>query len=107
MRFRSGFSKFELIALTTIVGVAAAVAVPEVMASRARDAQQACATKLGQVEFAKEQWALEHRKSSGTKVSEAELVPSYISAQNFDDAKQMAKFSINPIGTKSTCDCGK
>lgn len=107
MRFRSGFSKFELIALTTIVGVAAAVAVPEVMASRAREAQEACATKLGQVEFAKEQWALEHRKSSGTEVSEAQLVPSYISLKNYDEARAMKNFALNPIGTKSTCDCGK
>ncbi|MBL8047423.1 MAG: hypothetical protein JNJ45_01955 [Chthonomonas sp.] len=101
-----GFSKFELIAVIAIVMTAAAIGVPEILANQKAEAAKQCAFKLDRVNFAKEQWALEHRQPSGTAVTQDELVPGYISLMHIDEAKAMPGFEIGKVGEKSSCKCG-
>ena len=73
----SGFTLVEIMIVVAIIGLLAAIAIPNFVKARGTAQKNACIRNLREIDGAKEQWALENKKSAGTAIDEPQ-VNSYI-----------------------------
>ncbi len=69
----SGFTLVEIMIVVAIIGLLAAIAIPNFVKARGTAQKNACINNLRQIDGAKEQWALENKKSSGTATVDTEV----------------------------------
>ncbi|MBM3832823.1 MAG: type II secretion system protein [Verrucomicrobia bacterium] len=62
---QSAFTLVEIMVVIAIIGLLAAIAVPNFVKSRARAQSHICAENLAQIESAKQMWGLEKGKVDG------------------------------------------
>ena len=108
---KSGFTLVEIMIVVAIIGLLAAIAIPNF--NRAREAAQAttCISNLRIIDSAKSQWALENHKQNTDTPGDTDIQP-YIgrtssgelpvcpvdSAQTFDTS-----YTVNNVSTKPVC----
>src|SRR5438045_8099313 len=73
----SGFTLVEIMIVVAIIGLLAAIAIPNFVKARQTAQRNACIRNLQQIDGAKEQWALETKQSPGAPVVKAD-VDAYI-----------------------------
>ncbi|MDW7979869.1 MAG: type II secretion system protein [Verrucomicrobiales bacterium] len=61
---KSGFTLVEIMIVVAIIGLLAAIAIPNFVRARSRAQQNTCINNLRQIDGAKQQWALETRQQS-------------------------------------------
>jgi prepilin-type N-terminal cleavage/methylation domain-containing protein len=66
---KAGFTLVEIMIVVAIIGLLAAIAIPNFVKARTTAQKNACINNLRQIDGAKEQWALEKKKSAGTDTS--------------------------------------
>lgn len=72
-----GFTLVEIMIVIAIIGLLAAIAIPNFIKARTNAQQKACIKNLQQIDGAKEQWALE-KKVSATAAAVVTEVDEYI-----------------------------
>lgn len=61
---RAGFTLVEIMIVVAIIGLLAAIAIPNFVKARSKAQQNACIANLKQIDGAVQQWALENKKTS-------------------------------------------
>lgn len=84
-----------------VIGMMAAIAVPNFVKAREIALRNACINNLRQIDGATEQWALENKKNVGTPVTVADI-NSYLKG-GFPVCIKGGKYTIGPVGTLPTC----
>ena len=75
---KSGFTLVEIMIVVAIIGLLAAIAIPNFVKARATSQANACINNLRQIESGVNQWALETGQISGTAIPDINTVSAYI-----------------------------
>jgi prepilin-type N-terminal cleavage/methylation domain-containing protein len=99
---RSGFTLIEIMIVVAIIGLLAAIAIPNYVKARGSAQTNACIKNLQQIDGAKERWALENKKSAGSVVDTTE-VTAYIKGQTTPVCPASGTYSFNALDTPPGC----
>ena len=72
---KSGFTLVEIMIVVAIIGLLAAIAIPNFIKARATSQKNVCINNLRQVDAAIQQWAMELRKGPSAAVVETDVTP--------------------------------
>jgi prepilin-type N-terminal cleavage/methylation domain-containing protein len=72
---KSGFTLIEIMIVVAIIGLLAAIAIPNFVHARTQSQQNACINNLRQIDGAKQAWALENKQLITATPSGSQLQP--------------------------------
>ena len=108
---KSGFTLVEIMIVVAIIGLLAAIAIPNFVRARTTAQQNACINNLRQIDGAKQQWALENKVSASATPGSSDIQP-YLGRGNngslptcpADSQVTFAtSYTINDVQTAPTC----
>jgi type II secretion system protein G len=75
---RKGFTLVEIMIVVAIIGLLAAIAIPNFVKARQTAEKQACIANLKQIQGAIQVWALDNNQAGTDAAATSDLTPNYI-----------------------------
>jgi prepilin-type N-terminal cleavage/methylation domain-containing protein len=104
---KAGFTLVEIMIVVAIIGLLAAIAVPNFVKARTTAQMNACINNLRQIDGAIQQWALEQKKDTTATVTYADIsdylknaVTCPSGGTTFDDSYTITTVNVVPICKK-------
>jgi prepilin-type N-terminal cleavage/methylation domain-containing protein len=97
---KAGFTLVEIMIVVAIIGLLAAIAIPNFVKARTTAQTNACINNLRQIDGAKQQWALEAKKVSTDTPVQADIQP-YLKSWPLCPAS--GTYTISDVATAPSC----
>jgi prepilin-type N-terminal cleavage/methylation domain-containing protein len=103
---RKGFTLVEIMIVVLIIGILLAIAVPNFIKARETSRTKSCIANLKQIDAAKEQWAMENKKTTTDTPAMTDLVGSANYLKNTPSCPSGGTYTVNAVSTNPVCSTG-
>ena len=103
---KAGFTLVEIMIVVAIIGLLAAIAIPNFVKARATSQANACINNLRQIDAAANQFALEKGKKTGDAITLTTDLTPYIklnSNNSLPACPASGSYACGNVGTNPTC----
>ena len=104
LRNRKGFTLVEIMIVVAIIGLLAAIAIPNFVNARTTARNKACQANLKQIEGAVQVWAIDNNKSGTSAVTWGDIVPDYL--KRTPECPAGGTYAITTVDADPTCSEG-
>jgi len=100
---RTGFTLVEIMIVVAIIGLLAAIAIPNFIKARQSSQRAACVANLRTIDGAKATWALEQHKTGTDVPTDSDLFGPTLYVKEKPGCPANGTYSINAVDQKPAC----
>jgi prepilin-type N-terminal cleavage/methylation domain-containing protein len=100
---KSGFTLVEIMIVVAIIGLLAAIAIPNFIKARESSQKNACIANLKQIDGAKNTWALENKKVSSETPATTALYGATLYIRDEPSCPAAGVYTIGTVSEKPKC----
>ena len=100
---KSAFTLVEIMIVVAIIGLLAAIAIPNFIKAREASQKNACIANLKQIDGAKNTWALEQKKTSSDVPVNSDLFGATLYIRDTPQCPANGTYALLRVDLKPTC----
>jgi len=102
-KLRAGFTLVEIMIVVAIIGLLAAIAIPNFIKARQASQKAACVANLRTIDGTKATWALEAKKNNSDVPTDTDLFGPASYIREKPSCPAGGAYSLNEVAAKPTC----